>query len=97
MEQIDNLLIWKDKVDLIITDKICDLVKTNIKFEEDQELLIELLSAPTFGFVDEDGNPITIDTLPLGDRAIVLENIDDPTFTINKRIVAEEDPKIKKM
>ena len=36
MEQIDNFLIWKDKVDLIITDKICDLVKTNIKFEEDQ-------------------------------------------------------------
>ena len=67
-----------------------------LKFEKDQELLIELLSTPTFGFVDEDGNPITIETLPLGDRAIVLENIDDPTFTINKRIAAEEDPKIKK-
>lgn len=36
MEQIDNLLIWKNKVDLTITDKIYDLVKRDIKFQEDQ-------------------------------------------------------------
>ena len=36
MKQIDNLLIWKNKVDLTITDKIYDLVKRDIKFQEDQ-------------------------------------------------------------
>ena len=67
-----------------------------MKFEEDQEKLVELLSDPIFGFVDVNGDPIIIETLPLGDRAITLETIDDVDVTINRRIAAEEDPKIKK-
>ena len=67
-----------------------------IKFDEDQDQLIELLSDPVFSFVDIDGNDITIETIPLGDRIISLETLDDPDTTINKRIAAEEDPEVKK-
>ena len=67
-----------------------------MKFEQDQEELIELLSDPIFGFVDVNGDPITIGTLPLGDRGITLEMLNDPDTTINRRIESEEDPQIKK-
>mgnify|MGYP003132631676 CR=1 FL=1 len=67
-----------------------------MKFEQNQEELIELLSDPIFGFVDVNGDPITIGTLPLGDRGITLEMLNDPDTTINRRIAAEEDPQVKK-
>ena len=67
-----------------------------MKFEQNQEELIELLSDPIFGFVDVNGDPITIGTLPLGDRGITLEMLNDPDTTINRRIAAEEDTQVKK-
>ena len=77
-------------------DEESNVGEEKMKFEEDQEKLVELLNDPIFGFVDVNGDPIIIETLPLGDRAITLETIDDVDATINKRIAAAEDPKIRK-
>lgn len=65
-------------------DDIDTLMNEQETFEVEQSKLAVLLKDPIFGFVDEDGNPIEIETVPVG-MANNLD-IDDPNIPANKRL-----------
>jgi len=69
-----------------------DILEQQQGFEKDQNKLVSFLRDPLFGFVNEDGNEIIINTIPLG--GMIIADINDPTLAVNKRLAVEGDPKI---
>lgn len=65
-------------------DDIDSLLEEQLDFEQEQSKLAVLLKDPVFGFTDEDGNPIDIETVPFG--AMYAEDINDPIIPANKKL-----------
>jgi hypothetical protein len=61
-------------------------------YEVEQSELVTLLSDPIFRFVDEDGELISIETVPFG--SFYVTEVSDPTIAANKKLRTETDPKI---
>ena len=61
-------------------------------FEVEQNNLAVLLSDPVFRFVDEDGKPIDIETIPFG--SFFVTEASDPTIAANRKLKTEKDPKV---
>lgn len=59
-------------------------------FEEEQSNLAVLLSDPIFNFVDEQGKPINIETVPFG--GFFVTEASDPTVAANRKLKTETDP-----
>lgn len=59
-------------------------------FEAEQNKLAVLLSDPVYKFVDEDGKPIDIETVPFG--SFFITEASDPTVAANKKLKTETDP-----
>ena len=71
-------------------DDIDSLLDEQQSFEQEQSKLAVLLRDPIFGFIDEDGNPIEIETIPFG--AQYVQDIDDDIIPANKRLKKTSDP-----
>ena len=69
-----------------------DVLEQEQQFEKDQSKLVSFLRDPLFGFVNEDGDEIIINTIPLG--GTIIADINDPTLPVNQRLAVEDDPKI---
>ena len=59
-------------------------------FEEEQNKLAVLLSDPIYNFVDENGKPIEIETVPFG--GFFVTDISDPSIAANIKLRTETDP-----
>jgi hypothetical protein len=59
-------------------------------FEAEQNKLAVLLSDPVYKFVDENGKPIDIETVPFG--SFFITEASDPTVAANKKLKTETDP-----
>jgi hypothetical protein len=59
-------------------------------FEEEQSRLAVLLSDPVFNFVDEQGKPIDIETVPFGSNFVT--EVSDMSIAANKKLRTETDP-----
>lgn len=79
---------YQDSEDML--DDIDSLLDEKQAFEEEQSKLAVLLRDPIFGFMDEDGNPIEIETIPFG--AQYVQSIDDDIIPANKRLKKATDP-----
>lgn len=71
-------------------DEIDSLLDQKQEFEQEQSRLAVLLKDPVFGFTDEDGNPIDIETIPFG--AMYVDDINDPIIPANKKLKKATDP-----
>jgi hypothetical protein len=60
------------------------------EYEMQQNNLAVLLKDPIFGFTDEDGNPIEIETIPFG--VAYTRSADDPIIPANRKLKAATDP-----
>ena len=78
------------------SDDMLDDIDTNYdaneEFEQDQSRLSVLLKDPVFGFSDEKGNPIEIETVPFG--ALYVTDINDPMIPAVKALRKETDPTV---
>jgi hypothetical protein len=72
-------------------DDIDTLLNEQESFEAEQNKLAVLLKDPIFGFTDEDGNFIEIETVPLG--LSFISDINDPIIPANKKLNRTTDPK----
>jgi hypothetical protein len=59
-------------------------------FEQEQSNLAVLLSDPVFNFVDDNGKPIDIETVPFG--GFFVTEASDPTVAANRKLRTETDP-----
>lgn len=59
-------------------------------FEAEQNKLAVLLNDPIYKFVDENGKPIDIETVPFG--SFFITEASDPTVAANKKLKTETDP-----
>lgn len=71
-------------------DDIDSILNEQQEYELEQSKLAVLLKDPLFGFTDEDGNPIDIETIPFG--VDYVQNIDDPVIPANKKLKKATDP-----
>lgn len=71
-------------------DDIDSLLDEKQEYELEQSKLAVLLKDPIFGFTDEDGNPIDIETIPFG--IDYVQNVDDPVIPANKKLKKATDP-----
>jgi hypothetical protein len=71
-------------------DDIDSLLDEKQEYELEQSKLAILLKDPIFGFTDEDGNPIDIETIPFG--IDYVQNVDDPVIPANKKLKKATDP-----
>ena len=71
-------------------DDIDSLLDEKQEYELEQSKLAVLLRDPIFGFTDENGNPIDIETIPFG--VGYVQDIDDPVIPANKKLKKTTDP-----
>lgn len=95
-EDIDNEIFKESRLEGFeyqeseeMLDEIDSLLDEKQAFEQEQNKLAVLLRDPIFGFMDEDGNPIEIQTIPFG--AQYVQNIDDDIIPANKKLKKTSD------
>ena len=69
-----------------------DAAQQALEWEKDQGELAFLLEDPLFGFVNDAGEDIIIDTIPIGGE--IISDINDSTLAVNIRLATEKDPKV---
>ena len=96
-EDIDNEMFKETKIidgyggeDAYLMDEGNNIFDAEQDYAEEQNKLAILLSDPVFRFVDEQGKPIDIETIPFG--SFYVTEATDPGVAANKKLKTETDP-----